>query len=215
MPRALRALPTHLLLVLGGLVFLLPFYWMVSTSLKGADDLFRSPPSWWPAVPRFANYPDAWNAVPFLRYFANTFLGAGLIVAGVVVTSALAAFAFSFLKFRGRERLFDAFLATMMVPEPVYLVSSYILLYNLPGGGRDGWIDDYSALVVPWMAHVFSIFLLRQHFLTFRAISWTRRSSTVRTAALPVHDRAPALANRADGRVCSRSKPGTASCGRR
>ena len=167
MPRALRALPTHALLVLGGLVFLLPFYWMVSTSLKGADDLFRSPPSWWPAVPRFANYPEAWNAVPFLRYFANTFLVAGLIVAGVVVTSALAAFAFSFFRFRGRERLFDGFLATMMVPEPVYLVSSYILLYNLPGGGRDGWIDDYSALVVPWMAHVFSIFLLRQHFLTF------------------------------------------------
>jgi ABC-type glycerol-3-phosphate transport system permease component len=140
---------------------------MVSTSLKGAADLFRSPPAWWPTVPRFENYPEAWNAVPFVQYFANTFFVAGVIVLGVVVTSALAAFAFSFLRFRGRERLFDAFLATMMVPEPVYLVSSYILLYNLPGGGSDGWIDDYSALIVPWIAHVFSVFLLRQHFLTF------------------------------------------------
>lgn len=165
--RAWRALPTHALLILGGLTFLLPFYWMVSTSLKGAEDLFRSPPVWWPTAPRFENYPEAWSAVPFLQYFANTFFVAGAIVAGVVVTSALAAFAFSFFKFRGRERFFDAFLATMMVPEPVYLVSSYILLYNLPGGGRDGWIDDYSALIVPWIAHVFSIFLLRQHFLAF------------------------------------------------
>ena len=157
----------HVILVLGGLVFLLPFYWMIATSLKGPADLFRSPPTWWPTAPRFENYPDAWSAVPFLRYFVNTFLVAGLIVVGVVVTSSLAAFAFSFLRFRGRERFFDAFLSTMMVPEPVYIISSYILLFNLPGGGRDGWIDDYAALVVPWLAHVFSIFLLRQHFLSF------------------------------------------------
>ncbi|MFN8176976.1 MAG: carbohydrate ABC transporter permease [bacterium] len=162
-----RAWPTHLLLIVGALSFVLPFYWMVATSLKGPDDLFRSPPTWLPHAPRLANYPDAWHAVPFPRYFANTIGVAAVIVLGVVATSALAAFAFAFLKFRGRERLFDLFLATMMVPEPVYLISSYVLLYNLPGGGRDGWIDDYAALVVPWLAHVFSIFLLRQHFLSF------------------------------------------------
>lgn len=170
MPRVVPArqrILVHAVLILGGLTFLLPFYWMVATSLKGPDDLFRTPPTWWPEVPRLANYPEAWRTVPFLRYFFNTFLVAGLIVAGVVVTSALAAFAFAFLRFRGRERIFDAFLSTMMVPEPVYIISSYILLFNLPGGGRDGWIDDYSALVVPWLAHVFSIFLLRQHFLSF------------------------------------------------
>jgi multiple sugar transport system permease protein len=170
MPRAARVrggLLVHALLIAGALAFLLPFYWMVATSLKGPGDLFRSPPTWFPETPRFANYPEAWATVPFVRYFANTIGVAVVIVAGVVVTSALAAFAFAFLRFRSRERLFDAFLSTMMVPEPVYLVSSYILLFNLPGGGRDGWIDDYSALVVPWLAHVFSIFLLRQHFLSF------------------------------------------------
>ena len=156
----------HTLLIAGGLAFVLPFYWMVATSLKGPDDLYRSPPNWFPSSPRLDNYPAAWHAVPFPRYFANTIIVSALTMLGVVATSALAAFAFAFLKFRGRERLFDAFLATMMVPEPVYLVSSYVLLYNLPGGGRDGWIDDYSALVVPWLANVFSIFLLRQHFLT-------------------------------------------------
>lgn len=157
----------HAVLIVGGLTFLLPFYWMVATSLKGPEDLFRSPPTFWPESPRPENYPEAWNTVPFLRYFLNTFFVAFAIVAGVVVTSALAAFAFSFFRFRGRERFFDAFLSTMMVPEPVYIISSYILLFNLPGGGRDGWIDDYSALIVPWLAHVFSIFLLRQHFLSF------------------------------------------------
>ena len=163
---ARRSVIRHALLIVGGLAFLLPFYWMVATSLKGPSDLFRSPPSWFPESPRLDNYPAAWHAVPFPRYFANTIMVSALTMLGVVATSALAAFAFAFLKFRGRERLFDAFLATMMVPEPVYLVSSYVLLYNLPGGGRDGWIDDYSALVVPWLANVFSIFLLRQHFLT-------------------------------------------------
>lgn len=170
MPRVVPAREkalVHGVLILGGLTFLLPFYWMVATSLKGPEDLFRSPPTWWPEVPRPENYPEAWGTVPFLRYFLNTFLVAGAIVAGVVVTSALAAFAFAFLRFRGRERIFDGFLSTMMVPEPVYIISSYILLFNLPGGGRDGWIDDYSALIVPWLAHVFSIFLLRQHFLSF------------------------------------------------
>ncbi len=162
-----RQWAVHALLLLGAVSFLLPFYWMISTSLKGPADLYQAPPTWFPAEPHLENYPDAWNTVPFPRYFFNTILMAGAIVVGVVITSGLAAFSFSFLKFRGRESIFNSFLATMMVPQPVYIISSYILLYNLPGGGRDGWIDDYSALIVPWLAHVFSIFLLRQHFLTF------------------------------------------------
>jgi ABC-type glycerol-3-phosphate transport system permease component len=157
----------HLLLVLGAVGFVVPFYWMIATSLKAPADLFHSPPRWFPETLQFGNYPEAWNAVPFPRYFFNTIFVAGSIVLGVVVTSGLAAFAFAFLRFRFREGLFNTFLSTMMVPEPVYIISSYILLYNLPGGGRDGWIDDYAALIVPWLAHVFSIFLLRQHFLSF------------------------------------------------
>lgn len=164
--RLLPRLATHGILLLGALVFMVPFYWMAITALKGPQELFTSPPTWWPHAPRLENFAAAWNAVPFVRYFANTFFVAGCIVVGVAMTSALAAFAFSFLGFRGREGMFNLFLSTMMVPEPVYLISSYILLYNLPGGGRDGWIDDYAALIVPWLAHVFSIFLLRQHFLT-------------------------------------------------
>jgi multiple sugar transport system permease protein len=166
-----RAIPrnwaVHVLLIVGAVSFVLPFYWMVSTSLKGPADLYQSPPTWFPGEVRFENYPMAWNSVPFPRYFFNTIFVAGCIVVGVVITSGLSAFAFAFLRFRHREGWFNTFLSTMMVPEPVYIISSYILLYNLPGGGGDGWIDDYSALIVPWLAHVFSIFLLRQHFKTF------------------------------------------------
>jgi ABC-type glycerol-3-phosphate transport system permease component len=139
---------------------------MIITSLKGPQELFASPPTWFPRDPEWSNFAVAWNAVPFVRYFANTIFVAAAIVIGVLITSSLAAFAFSYFRFRGREGLFNLFLSTMMVPEPVILVSSYVLLFNLPGGGRDGWIDDYAALIVPWLAHVFSIFLLRQHFLT-------------------------------------------------
>lgn len=157
----------HVLLIAGAIGFLVPFYWMVSTSLKGPTDLFQTPPTWFPTDPRPENFREAWHTVPFPRYFLNTIFVAVCIVVGVVITSGLSAFAFAFLRFRGREGIFNSFLSTMMVPEPVYIISSYILLYNLPGGGRDGWINDYSALIVPWLAHVFSIFLLRQHFLSF------------------------------------------------
>jgi multiple sugar transport system permease protein len=165
--RARRGWAAHAVLAAGALAFVVPFWWMVSTSLKGPTELFEAPPTWFPRAPSLANYSDAWSAVPFPRYFLNTILVAGTIVLGVAATSVLAAFAFALLRFRGREGAFNIFLSTMMVPEPVYIVSSYILLYNLPGGGRDGWIDDYSALIVPWLAHAFSIFLLRQHFLSF------------------------------------------------
>ncbi len=165
-PFSLDRVATHAILLLGALAFILPFHWMVITALKGPAELFATPPTWFPREPRWENLRETWEAVPFVRYFANTIFIAGSIVVGVVITSVLAAFAFSFFRFRGREGLFNIFLSTMMVPEPVYIVSSYVLLYNLPGGGSDGWIDDYPALIVPWLAHVFSIFLLRQHFLT-------------------------------------------------
>ena len=121
-----RGWAVHVLLVVGAVSFIVPFYWMLSTSLKGPKDLYASPPVWWPRHPEpefitqrqldppdratageyfeelTQNYPAAWNAVPFPRYFFNTIFVATCIVIGVVVTSGLSAFAFSFLRFRGR-----------------------------------------------------------------------------------------------------------------
>jgi ABC-type glycerol-3-phosphate transport system permease component len=135
----------HVLLVAGSLVMLLPFVWMVATSLEQGG---------------FQNYIDAWNEVPFGRYLVNTLIVTSLTVLGVLVTSALAAYSFATMEYRGRNFLFLLFLSTMMVPQPVYLAPSYVIL------ARMGWIDTFAALIVPWTANVFSVFLLRQHFRT-------------------------------------------------
>jgi len=145
-PRSVAATITkHFFLILGGIVMVLPFLWMLITSLdKGG----------------LSNYAEAWTRVPFGRYFLNTLMVTVLSVSGVLVTSCLAAYAFATMKFRGRSMLFLLFLSTMMVPQPVYLAPSYVILAKL------GWIDTYMALIVPWVANVFTIFLLRQHFMT-------------------------------------------------
>jgi ABC-type glycerol-3-phosphate transport system permease component len=135
----------HLALLTGGVIMLLPFLWMVGTSLEQGG---------------LSNYVEAWSAVPFGRYFLNSILVTVLTVVGVLVTSSLAAYSFAVMRYPGRDVLFLLFLSTMMVPQPVYLAPSYVILSKL------GWVNTYLALIVPWTANVFSIFLLRQHFRT-------------------------------------------------
>jgi len=171
-----RRLVVHLLLILAGLSMVMPFLWMVSTSLRSTLEITREPHRFLPEVlvgardvaaggasglgGVFANYVEAWQRAPFGRYFFNTIVVALACLSGVIVSSALAAYAFARLRFPGREALFMLFLSMMMVPEPVYLVPSFILVARL------GWLDTYAALIVPWTVNVFSIFLLRQHFKT-------------------------------------------------
>ena len=195
-------------LAVGVVLMIVPFWWMISTSLKSPLEILEFPPTWIPtghfaeradgtweevyiisqdeiagtvdvrsldenvertvasgAVVdrvrfRFQNYAEAWSQAPFARYYFNTILITVFVVMGVLVTSSLAAYAFARMKFWGRDNIFLIFLSMMMVPQPVYLVPSYIILVKL------GWIDSYQALIVPWFAHIFSIFLLRQHFKT-------------------------------------------------
>jgi multiple sugar transport system permease protein len=150
-------LPVHLLLILGGIAMVLPFFWMVSTSLKTPLEALRFPPTWWPSVPRFGNYVEVFRQVSLLRYLANTVLVTFLSLSGVLATGIMAAYAFARFRFPGREILFMGFLALMMIPLPVYLVPSYTILFRL------GWIDTYAAMIVPWIVNIFAIFLLRQH----------------------------------------------------
>ncbi|PIE52163.1 ABC transporter permease [Candidatus Fermentibacteria bacterium] len=135
----------HFFLLAGSVIMLMPFLWMVSTSLEQGG---------------LTNYAEAWNRVPFQTYFLNTLLVTGLTLGGVLVTTSLAAYAFATMEFPGRGLMFMLFLSTMMVPQPVYLAPSYVLLSKL------GWVNTYLALIIPWTANVFSIFLLRQHFKT-------------------------------------------------
>ncbi|OYD17560.1 ABC transporter permease [candidate division WOR-3 bacterium JGI_Cruoil_03_44_89] len=148
----------YIVLFLGTIIALVPFYWMIATSLKTPVEAVQFPPTWVPAHPRPENYADAWRAAPFARYFLNTIFIALSALFGVIVTSSLAAYAFARMEFKGRETIFTLFLGMMMVPMPVYIVPGYLILASF------GWIDTYYALIVPWLVSVFSIFLLRQHF---------------------------------------------------
>lgn len=150
----------HIFLLLGALVMVLPFFWMITTSLKPEMEALKFPPSIWPAQLQFSNYREAFQQVDFSRYFFNTFVMTFFTTALVFITSTLAAYAFARLHFPGREILFALFLAMMMVPMPVYLVPSYVILSEFR------WIDTFLALVVPWSVNIFAIFLLRQHFRT-------------------------------------------------
>ncbi len=108
----------------------------------------------------FHNYLAAWEAANFARYFFNSFFTAGTQVLGGLLLAAMAAFALARIPFPGKEAVFALILATLMIPGEVLLIPNYILLSRL------GWIDHYPALIVPWLASVFGIFLLRQFYLS-------------------------------------------------
>ncbi|MGQ9678426.1 MAG: carbohydrate ABC transporter permease [bacterium] len=153
----MRNIPVHLLLILGSSMMLLPFYWMVTTSLKTPLEALRFPPTMFPTAMQLSNYVEVFRQIPFWRYLGNTIFIAFASLGGIFFTGIPAAYAFARFRFRGREVLFMLFLALMMIPLPVYLVPSYMILYKL------NWIDTYAAMIVPWTVNIFSIFLLRQH----------------------------------------------------
>ncbi len=154
----------YAVLALGGFACVLPFLSMASTALKSsAETITRvSPlpfsPDFWPSVFRWANFEEAWTRASFSLYFRNSLITAAVTVAGVVVTSSLAAYAFAKIRFPGSRSAFAVLLATLIIPESVYLVPNFIIVTRL------GWYDSLAALTVPFMASAFYIFLLRQFF---------------------------------------------------
>ncbi|MBA2123944.1 sugar ABC transporter permease [bacterium Unc6] len=139
---------------------LVPFLWMLSTSLKEAGAVFTFPPQWIPSPIVWRNYIDAWRAVPFGRFYLNSIFIALCQTVGVLLTSSLAAFAFARLKFPGRDKLFFLYLATMMLPGAVTMIPTFILMRLF------GWIDTYKALIIPGLFTAFGTFLLRQFFMS-------------------------------------------------
>ncbi|MFP4055554.1 MAG: carbohydrate ABC transporter permease [Candidatus Brocadiia bacterium] len=175
----LRAAAVHAVLLAGTLVVAFPFFWMVMTALKsgpearGIPELTVLPSAW-----HWSNFAAAWQAAPFGVYFRNTFIVAGAVTAGVVVTSLMAGYAFARIDFAGKRLLFILFLATMMVPFEVVLVPNFITVNRLKGGllqgmtallgrqarGPAATAGAFGALILPWVANVFSIFLVTQFF---------------------------------------------------
>ena len=149
------------LLVLLGAVFLAPFAWMISTSLKPLNETMSLPPRWLPSIFQWQNYGDAIVAMKFFwRYAANSFFLCLMTVVGTVMSSSLVAYGFSRIEWKGRDKVFLVLLATMMVPFPVVMVPTYNLFKHL------GWIGTFRPLWVPaFFAGAFNVFLLRQFFM--------------------------------------------------
>jgi len=213
MNEKLRMTIVYLLLIVCGLTMVVPFIWMIATSLMTQAEFNKHESTFIPkesyyeynngqekqkvlfvmdkgeqsivhfldkngkitkeyvAVPKaqvqqvhktfslhWENYVKAFKKVPFGLYFYNTLYVSFLSLIGVLITSMLAAYAFSRMEFAGRDFFFYLFLSMMMVPEPIYLISSYVLLDKIH------WLDTYQALIVPWCVNIFTIFLFRQHF---------------------------------------------------
>lgn len=151
----------YLLLIAGALSCLLPFGWMVSTSLKAPNELFSMPPQWIPASPQWSNYADMAEAMPIFRMVFNSSFVTVLVTTGQVFFSSLAGYAFARLKFPGRDTIFLVYLGSLMVPFMVTIVPSYALMSFF------GWIDTYYALVVPVLfGTAYGTFLMRQFFMT-------------------------------------------------
>lgn len=156
----------HLVLIAGAAIMVMPFVWMISTSLKSQNEVFGYPPQWIPATLVWENYARAWQAAPFGRYFANSLLVALSVTLGTLVTSSLAAFAFARIRFPGREALFALYLSSMMIPHQMTIIPSFLVLRNLGDFSPALGLDSYFALIAPFIAGAFGVFLLRQSFLT-------------------------------------------------
>ena len=154
----------YLFLTLCAVTMILPFFWMVSTSLKELEAIFIQPKSWAqmfiPTTFVWQNYLKAFQVVPFAKFYFNSIFVAACVTAGQVTTSAFAAYAFARLQFPGRDKIFFGYLATLMIPISVYMIPVFILmrLFN--------WIDSYKALIIPMMFSAYGTFMLRQFFMT-------------------------------------------------
>jgi multiple sugar transport system permease protein len=146
--------------VLLGLLFAFPLYWAVSNALKLPREMFRIPPLWYPPHPRFHNFLEVNELIPFFVFMQNTAVLTVLRTVGGVFSASLVAYGFTFFRFRGRNILFFILIGTMMLPAEVTLVPTYVMFSKV------GWVDSMKPLVVPlWFGGgAFSIFLFRQFF---------------------------------------------------
>lgn len=144
----------HGALIVAAVVTVLPFCWMVTTSLKNLPDVYR-PPYLWPATFVWRNYPHALSAAPFARYYLNSVVMTVGIVAGHLVLDTLAAYAFARLRFPLRNAIFLTLVATMLVPTFLTVLPAFELTV------RFGWFNSYAGLIVPRLADVFGIVVLR------------------------------------------------------
>ncbi|MCX7018581.1 MAG: carbohydrate ABC transporter permease [bacterium] len=162
----------------GAMTMIAPLLWMISTSLKQPSEVFTAPPHLLPGHWMWSNYARAWNSIPFGRFYCNSVLVTLCVVAGQCLVSAMAGYAFARLNFRGRDKIFFCYLATLMVPGAVTMIPLFIIM-KLLGGlwhaniymfdniymGSPLGLNSYFALIVPGFFSAYGAFLLRQFFM--------------------------------------------------
>ena len=149
----------YVFLLLMALIVLFPFYWMIISSLKSLMEYRESVPTFFPRKVMFSNYAQAFTSANLGRLFMNTlYVGVVSTILSLVIT-ILSAFAFARLEFKGKNALFAALLATMMIPGELFTITNYSTVTRL------GWINTYTVLIVPFLVSVFYIYLLKQNFM--------------------------------------------------
>ena len=148
-------------LIVMAIIVIFPFYWMIISSLKEMSEYRQAIPSLFPKVIDYMNYVEVFTSEDLLlgQLFSNTVLVGVASTAGGLVITVLSAFAFARLEFKGKNALFAALLATMMIPGELFTITNYQTVYNW------GWTETYRVLIIPFMVSVFYIYLLRQNFL--------------------------------------------------
>ncbi|MDQ3657023.1 MAG: carbohydrate ABC transporter permease [Chloroflexota bacterium] len=152
---------TIAILTIGAIVIMIPFYWMIATSLKAQGNIYLYPPQWIPDPVQWSNFQEVWDAVPFATFAKNTAVIVTLVMIGTLLSCSFSAYGFARLRAPGRDVIFLIVLATMMLPSAVTLVPTYIAFNQL------GWTNSILPLVVPsFFGAPFYIFLLRQFYLS-------------------------------------------------
>ncbi len=150
----------YVLLIIGAIVMLYPLYSGFVTSLLGPETIFSYPPKLYPVEFRWQNYLDAMNQAPLLRFILNSFIQSSGVMILQLVTASLAAFAFAYKRFKGKNIMFLIFLSTMMIPWESTIIPNYLFIQKI------GWDDTYMGLIAPFVATAFGTFLLRQFFMS-------------------------------------------------
>ncbi|GAB4174324.1 MAG: carbohydrate ABC transporter permease [Roseiflexaceae bacterium] len=138
----------------------LPLYWMLIASFKLSPEIYTAPPTWIPLNPTLENFPEAWNAAPFARYYFNSVLTTAIASISKMVLALLTAYALVFVRFPYKRAVLVIILAALMVPAQITIVPNYLTMARL------GWVNTYQAIILPSAATAFGTFLMRQYFLT-------------------------------------------------
>jgi ABC-type glycerol-3-phosphate transport system permease component len=153
---------SYLILGIGAFLALIPFIWMVSTSLKSLGEALGT--AFFPSELHWENYAEAWRKALFSEYFLNSLLITSITLVGEITFSVLAAYAFARIKFPGRDLIFTIMLSTIMIPAMVFIIPNFLTVTWLGRIGPIPWINNWPALTIPFMGSIFSIFLLKQFF---------------------------------------------------